>query len=314
MSKAIEEEIVGKVLIFTDQHFGLKGNSELKAKIAIKAFKEVLQHVKDNKIKYVISCGDIFHSRTSIDVNILNIAYKCMTALAKHCKVFLICGNHDAYLKNSTDINSINMFQDIENVVLVNEVTSLCINKKKALLVPWLGDLSTQEKESYDYLFGHFDVSSKYLIRSYIEEHSKSSISSELTTSLDADEDLKTGGSKASDLIGDFVEVAKRDGIVFAGHIHTRKEFIAKGRKFIFVGSPYQQNLGEKDNLCGFYILDAAGKAEFHEVASAPKHVEFRMSQVLKDLDGFDFSIAKDNIVHKVYDVEVDPQVDAKIS
>ena len=76
-------------------------------------FKDIIAYVKANNIKYVISAGDMFHSRTAIDVNVMNIAYKLVQALAKHCTVYILAGNHDIYLKSSTDVNSINIFQDI---------------------------------------------------------------------------------------------------------------------------------------------------------------------------------------------------------
>ena len=53
---------------------------------------------------------------------------------------------------------------------------------------------------------------------------------------------------------------------------------------------------------------------KFNEIANVPKHVEIKMSEVLKAKESFDFSIVKDNIVHKVYDIEVDRETDAKIS
>jgi len=38
------------------------------------------------------------------------------------------------------------------------------------------------------------------------------------------------------------------------------------------------------------------------------------MSDVVDNFDKFDFSIVKGNILHKIYDVEVDNVMDAKIS
>jgi len=35
---------------------------------------------------------------------------------------------------------------------------------------------------------------------------------------------------------------------------------------------------------------------------------------VMKDIEAFDFSVVKGNIVHKIYDVEVDRIADASIS
>lgn len=38
------------------------------------------------------------------------------------------------------------------------------------------------------------------------------------------------------------------------------------------------------------------------------------MSQIAKDIEAFDFSIIKGNIVHKIYDIEVNRADDVKIS
>lgn len=64
--------------------------------------------------------GDLYHERVSVNVNTLNIALKCVAAIAKHCKTYLIVGNHDSHYKNSVDVNSLNMFKDMENVTIVS--------------------------------------------------------------------------------------------------------------------------------------------------------------------------------------------------
>lgn len=141
-----------------------------------------------------------------------------MSALAKCARCILICGNHDIYLKSSTDINSINIFKDIPNVELVTKTQDTKMNGKKCLLVPWLGDLS-YSKESFDFLFGHFDISSRYLAASYVNEHAKAK-AADSKSSACIDKDSLLGASKANDIVGDFVELAKQNGTVFAGHIH----------------------------------------------------------------------------------------------
>ena len=87
---------------------------------------------------------------------------------------------------------------------------------------------------------------------------------------------------------------------------------MSKGRWFSFVGSPYQQNLGEIGCKCGFYIIDEENNAKFVELDGIPKHIEVRVSQMLKD--DFDFSCIKGNIVHKIYDVDIEAADDAKLS
>ena len=118
----------GKTLIFTDIHFGLKGNSVSRLNIAVKAIKCILDEVKKQDIKNIIFGGDLLHERVAINVNTMNVVIKCVEALAKHCKVFLIIGNHDTHFKNSVDVNSLNMFKHTDNVTIVYKAEQLLLN------------------------------------------------------------------------------------------------------------------------------------------------------------------------------------------
>lgn len=82
---------------------------------------------------------------------------------------------------------------------------------------------------------------------------------------------------------------------------------MSKRRKFIFIGSPYEQTRGDRGNDCGFYVLDESNKYKFIKIDGLPKHIELKMSKILEaGIDKFDFSIVRGNIIHKVYDVDVD--------
>ena len=310
-------QIQGKVLVFTDLHLGLKQGSKSRLAICVNVIKEIIKYIKENKVDTCIFLGDWHHVRVSTENNVLNVSYTLMQALSKVCKVYCILGNHDLYMKNSTEINSLVIFKNIQNVILLDKPTEVSINGNKSLMVPWLGDTSKYESEYFDMMFGHFDVSTKYLVQTYIQEHSSKNYVSENTLNqLNNDQLLNSNSviSSPGDFVGDFIDVVKQTGSIFSGHIHGRKEFLAKQRKFIFVGSPYQQNLGEKDNTCGFYIINEDNSYEFHEIYGIPKHIDLYLSKVIDNLDTFDFKVVKNNIVHKIYDIEVDNVLDAKIS
>ena len=280
--------------------------------------KSIINAVVEHKVSTCIFCGDYFHQRNALTIDTLNIAYKCLQALAKKCKVYMILGNHDLFNKNSTDINSIRIFEDIANLVVVDKPIEISINKNKALLVPWLADLTKFAFNTYDYMFGHFDISSKFLIASYAQEHSKKvSTSNEVSNALDKDNDLDASSinnSKLESYLGSFIELAKPNGTIFAGHIHQHKEMVVKGRNFIFVGSPYQQNLGEYGCKCGYYIINN-NKWKFHEILGLPRHVKIECSKVLDaKIDQYDFSIVQNNIVQKIYDIDVKVEDDIKIN
>lgn len=251
-------------------------------------------------------------------VDTLNIAYKCLQALAKRCRVYMILGNHDLFNKNSTDVNSINIFRDNTQINVIDSPTEISLNGKLALLVPWLSDLSRFKPESYDFLFGHFDISTKFLISNYIQEHSKTKeASNNVASEIDKDSSFREASTSNSgrpeDFLGSFIELAKKKGTIFAGHIHQHKEMRAKGRNFIFIGSPYEQNLGDIGCECGFYEIDELGNYEFFEIEGIPKHVQFKSSEILKiGIDTFDFSNARGNIVQKVYDTDMSMEDDLK--
>jgi predicted MPP superfamily phosphohydrolase len=213
--------LTGNTIIFTDLHCGLSGNKLSKLKICINACNSIIKTANEKNVKNIIFAGDWFHSRSLLDTNTINVSLELVQALAKDRKLYLICGNHDAYFKNTTDVNSINIFRECNNVKIIDKTEEIQLNNQKVLLVPWLGDISNFKNEQFDIVIGHFDVSSKYIIKSYIEEHS-SDMTSEKNDILKINSDnlIKTS-SKTGDLVGSFVELAKPvKGVVYAGHIH----------------------------------------------------------------------------------------------
>lgn len=306
-------ELNGKSLLFTDLHCGLSNNKTSRLNICIKVVKDMLNSIKTEKIHNVIFAGDLFHSRTTLSVDTINVALKLVSALSQHCKVILIVGNHDCFLKNSADINSLNMFRDNSNVIVVDQATELMLNNQTCILVPWLADIQNKNTK-YDIAIGHFDVSSKYLISSYVEDHStgaRATLKAEHL--LNADEILNCENTtKSSYEVGSFVELVKPHGIIYAGHIHTHKEFMTKSRQFVFIGSPYEQNLGEIDSLHGYYLLDEHNKRSFKPIQNVPHHIQLKMSDVIAG--NVNYADLKGNIVQKIYDVDVKPSDEVKIN
>ena len=108
------------------------------------------------------------------------------------------------------------------------------------------------------------------------------------------------------------MKFVKEGGQIYAGHIHNHKEFFARKREFIFIGSPYQQNFGEMDSEDGFYILDNDNKRTFHKIYNVPVFKKIRISEILdKGIDKFPFEIVKGNIIRKIYDVDIDKLTEA---
>jgi len=323
--------INGKTLITTDWHFGLKSNSEKRRDILISVTKSITSYAKENGVENLIFAGDWHHSRSNISIDTMTVSLKCMEALSRYIKnIYLILGNHDIFNKSSVDVNSMQMFKHIKNVTLIKESTECIINNSKCLMVPWLGRMNFPPS-TFDMMIGHFDIDSGYVRYSYIEEAMRrNEPKEEVLKMLESDELLRESGldleedfeniedtflnrEKSSDLIGVPVDIVKEGGTIFSGHIHNHREFFTKSRKFIFIGSPYQTTRGEMTSNDGFYILNDDFSYEFHELTNIPRFIDIKMSDIVSNIDGFNYDIARNNIVHRIYDVPVSRIDDARI-
>ena len=53
--------------------------------------------------------------------------------------VHLIVGNHDAYHKNTNDVNAVDLLlREYNNVSVYSEATEVLIDKLKILFIPWI--------------------------------------------------------------------------------------------------------------------------------------------------------------------------------
>lgn len=321
----LEKITTNDIALFTDIHYGLKGDSELRLKIADDfIYKKLIPHIKSNGIKYVIFGGDMFHNRNSVNVNTMNHVIDAIKEITKHAKLYMIIGNHDLYLTSSTEISSIRAIESMTNVTIVKKPELLQINGKSVLLVPWLSDLSDYGKESVDMMIGHFDISSKYLIASYLEEQKIKSFESsdKLIDSLlksgtvkakqiqktdDCDIKMFTDGSTKKQnpdkFLGSYIDICKRGGYIFSGHIHPHKKFITKGRTFTFISSPFENDWGDIGKGFGFYNLNMhTDNHLFIESVDAPKHIEIKMSEIT---DEYEFNVSG-NFVKLFVDCDID--------
>ena len=312
------ETLTGKTIIFTDLHCGLAGNRLSRLEMCSAAVKGMVERAKSEGVKNIIFGGDFFHNRSTLDLNTIDVALKLIRSLSDGFVLYLIVGNHDSYLKNSIDINSLNIFRENRNVRIVDRPEEVSVNGERFLLVPWLTDLSTYGQETFDAMVGHFEISSKYLMQAYFESHSSGRRAGKSTAAaVDADSLLaapmaKAPEPKSSALIGNFVDLVKKGGVVYAGHIHNHKELTVRGRKFVFVGSPFEHNLGDIGDPRGYYLLDERNAPSFVQLSKLPKHVQVFASEAVKD--GYDYSAVCGNIVQKVYDMDISQADDVRIT
>ena len=251
------------IALIGDTHFGIKNNSDIFLETMNKFFFETLPKIcKEKDIKEIRLLGDLFDNRNSINVKILCNVYnifKWWSENFAHIEIKLLVGNHDIYYHNRLDINSVKFLQEFHNVKIISKITEEDINGKKIITVPWIVKNSELETEfqkicenttNYDLCLGHFEINGFEMMRGF-----------EMTEG--------------------FVHSKFRNfKRVCSGHYHLKNI----NDRISYVGSPYQLNWGDKNDIKGISILDLeTNNMEFIEETNAPKHIEIFLSDILED-------------------------------
>jgi len=267
--------------ITTDSHFGKYGTQEW-ADIQFDYYynffiPQVKYHKKDDDI--LIHCGDVFDNRNILDISILNRTLQLFEDLSDIFKeIYIICGNHDTYQKNSNLINSIKPLGYIKNVELViDKPKILNYDNKRIALLQWC--INTQDEldnlskiETSDYLFAHTSVIGAVYSGSRLVEH------------------------------GNEKEIFYKYGKVYSGHIHTSQVM----KNIRFLGSPYQLTKNDINNPKSIWCVDFKTGEEFSILNDySPKFLRFNWREVEnRDVDDIN-RLFKNNFVDVIVDSEI---------
>ena len=89
---------MAKFAHIADTHIrNLKYHSEYR-----EVFKELFKSIKKEKVDFIIHCGDIAHSKTQISPEYVKLCSEFLTGLSEVAPTYIILGNHDGNLKNSS--------------------------------------------------------------------------------------------------------------------------------------------------------------------------------------------------------------------
>lgn len=260
---------VPKVWIISDTHLGVRSNSNEWITNIENYFTEFfipLVKEKSTTDDILIHCGDVFDSRQSINLLVMNLGIKVFGELSKYFKeIHVICGNHDIYKKKSNDVNSLKMLTWNQKIHVHESNSILNIINSEGLpiklgLMPWHDSFEEQHesidtftRNKTDYLFCHTDIQDANFNRHVKVEH------------------------------GNTVETYKSIIKVFSGHIHYRQEL----SNVIFVGSPYEMTRSDIGNAKGIYVLDTnTGNLEFIQNTYSPKFKKINLETLCEwDLD-----------------------------
>ena len=255
-----------KAAVFTDIHFGLKGNSKVHNDDCERFIDWYIEQAQANGCETGIFCGDWHHNRNSLNLTTMDATIRSMEKLGQAFeKFYFFDGNHDLYYKDRRDVNSTAFGKFIPGITFVDEITTV----DDVTLVPWLiGDEWKKiSKIKSKYMFGHFELPSFYMnAMVQMPDH---------------------GELKA--------EHFQHQEYVFSGHFHKRQ---VQG-KVHYLGNAFPHNYADAwDDERGMMILDRENDAEpvYLNWDDCPKYRTTTLSKLLDP----DSDIIKPNMYLRV--------------
>lgn len=247
----------------SDTHFGVKNNNVDFFENSIGYMNDVfLKYIKDNYQDgdFVIHCGDVFDSRQSINIRVLNGVIDFFSKLSKVLPVFIICGNHDIYNKSSNKINSLKPLSLLNNVFIFDEEDAILnvFSNYKILLMPWKDgvnkELDVLSNVDADFACMHttfFGTNFNRFVKLNDDIHKKTFLN---------------------------LNDISKFKIVFSGHIHHRQHI----ENLVYLGCPYHINRNDINNDKGFYVYDFKElNLNFIKNDYSPKYIKLKLKNIL---------------------------------
>ncbi len=246
--------VIKKMCMFTDIHFGARNNSDQHNLDNLDFVDWFIEKVKEEKPSHIAFLGDFYENRNAINVRTLNHATEaCRRINALGIPVIWIIGNHDLYHRSNRKIFSTNMFEDLENFILVNEPLEL---SKDWYVAPFLFreeyPTLAADINSHKYVLGHFEF------RNFVV----------------------TGATRTLDH-GPDPEMFTGPKYIFSGHFHKRQF----NRNIVYIGNTFPTNYGDAgDAERGMCVFEpgAAEEIYFHNWDDAPLFFKTKLTRVLE--------------------------------
>ncbi len=171
-----------KIALLNDTHCGTRNSSDIFLDNAEKFYSDVFfPYLLEHNIKHIVHLGDYYDNRKFINFRALNRNRNhFLKPLREHgITMDIICGNHDTYYKNTSELNSLKelLGHYMNEITIIQEPTVMEYGSMKIGLVPWVDD--DNEKQSLDFLAkakcdwigGHFEICGYEMMKGIKNEH-----------------------------------------------------------------------------------------------------------------------------------------------
>lgn len=220
-----------KVAIITDTHWSARKASRHLHDYFELFYKNIFfPALEENNVEAVIHMGDAFDNRKSIDFWGLDWTRKVVLDPLSKYETHMIVGNHDIFLRNSTEINAPELLlKDYPNIKTYKSPTNTKVGGLDMTFIPWICSENYDEtlkiinKSKAKVAFGHLELQGFRVNRNLImEDH------------------------------GTDPKIFDKFTKVFSGHYHTR----SNNGKVFYLGNPYEMYWTDVNDTRGFHIFD----------------------------------------------------------
>lgn len=266
-----------EIAIFSDIHLGVHHNSKFWHDVSHSWTEWFLNDLRKKGIKDIVFCGDYFHTRDEVSVDTLHFGSKLLESF-KDFNLIMLVGNHDCFLKDSAEVNSISSFSNWKNVTVVDKVLSTESFGKKLNFIPW--GIKLDDIPNADITFGHFEIN-LFKMNTYA---------------------LCDDGFIAEELL-------KKSNLVISGHFHLMDDRFYSDGRIVYVGNPFQMDFNDSGTIKGYYTLDlVSSELKFTENKFSPKHFNINLSYLLSE------KTLTDKVKEKFKDNLIKLKIDRRIS
>jgi DNA repair exonuclease SbcCD nuclease subunit len=244
--------------LISDTHLGVRSNSREWMDNIEEWFKNsLIPTLRSNYQEgdVLIHCGDVFDSRQSINLYVLNKGIEIFEEISQVLPVYMIIGNHDIFMKSSNEINSLKVFKNNSKITVFEEPTKIRLGPRTALIMPWRENHAVEKEvlsdpaNAAELLFCHTDIKGfTFNKMQKIDE-----------------------GNDASE----FHSFQR----VYSGHIHWAQQF----KNIRMLGCPYELTRSDSGNTKSFWLLDLQSLEETQfKNTTSPKFLRYSLSWVLE--------------------------------
>ena len=225
-----------KIAHIADTHIkNLKYHEDYRA-----CFEQMYEILQEQEVDYIVHCGDIAHTKTQISPEFVEMASDFFSSLGSIAPTYIILGNHDGNLKNSSRQDAITpIIQALDNpaIHLLKNAGEIAVDDDLTLNV-----LSVFDRDNWT------DPSDPDKINIALYHGAISNCQTDAGWTMEHGEDN--------------LSIFEEFDFAMLGDIHKR-QFLDKEKRVYYAGSTIQQNHGEEDNK-GFSVWTINSKDDWN--------------------------------------------------